>query len=111
MSANNGYIDNRLKYLRSRQKPVCSEQRTAGEDRFDFSETVNVIDSIDERAKEDVEFLKSVVAKSDNIEIIKSKLSQTVAYRSTMLKNDQLCYRIEFPYFFTNPDLVSRVVL
>lgn len=106
VSANNGFIDNRLKYLRTRQKLPGSGQGAVGGDRFDFGETVIVINNIDE--KEDVEFLKSVIVNSDNMEIIKSKLSQTVAYRSTMLKNDQLCYRIEFPYFFTNPDLVSR---
>lgn len=108
MCANSGYIDNRLKYLRSRQKSSSVELGAASINPFDFRETNEAINSIGDKAKEDVEFLKSVVVNKDNIELIRTKLSQTRQYRWNMLKNEQLYFRTEFPYFFTNPDLVSR---
>lgn len=106
----NGYIDNRLKTLRSQQKIIRSKQN-ANDNKPNPNETVEVLDeNISEKVEEIAEYLKSIVISSNNMEIFKSKLSQTMEYRSKILKNNNLSLRIHFPYFFADPSLVSYVI-
>lgn len=60
----------------------------------------------EESARNDVEFLKSVIVNDRNLESIKAKLISTSEYRSKMLEDKEIDLRIEFPYFFISPNLV-----
>lgn len=57
-------------------------------------------------ARQDMKLLISVVANKQNIDFIKQKLLSTLEYRSEMLRNNKTDLRVEFPYFFTYPELV-----
>lgn len=59
-----------------------------------------------ENMEENIEWLKAVVVSNENMDSIKKMLIATLDHRTQMLRNKQLFFRIEFPFFFTNPYLV-----
>lgn len=95
VNASNGYIDNRLKYIRRCGQPEESVVNTP-------SSTQGNIENMEEN----IEWLKAVVVSNENMDSIKKMLIATLDHRTQMLRNKQLFFRIEFPFFFTNPYLV-----
>lgn len=57
--------------------------------------------------KEDVFELKNLIVCSENMETFKEKLKSTYNFRQEMIKtNNNLDLLENFPYFFSNPELV-----
>lgn len=73
-----------------------------------MSESHVIADIVAERQRLDVEDLKSKCVTSDMSEI-KEKLKSTLSFRSKMLENKSLDLKENFPYFFTNPEMVIIV--
>lgn len=61
---------------------------------------------VNESHRNEVRILKSLVVCHENMHVIKDKLTQTLDYRTKLVKDKELYFRVEFPYFFSNPDLV-----
>lgn len=59
-------------------------------------------------ARDTIQSLKSFVVNEENMEFFKAKLFETAEYRFKMLQNKQIDLRVEFPYFFTCPELVIK---
>lgn len=51
--------------------------------------------------------LKTLVVSSDNVELIKTILSETAQHREKMIKDASLEFLEHFPMFFTHPEFVS----
>lgn len=58
--------------------------------------------------EQEVFILKSTMVNDQNIPMIKEKLIATMAYRLDMLKAPEVDLLENFPYFFSNPELVSN---
>lgn len=75
-------------------------------------ENVNNISTADEytehEAKTDLEFLKSVVVNDNTLSIFKEKLTLTLSYRINLVKDNETDLLVNFPYFFTYPELVNN---
>lgn len=98
---NGGYLLNRIKYLRGVKR---SESRES-------LHCVDEIDDCDDTAceEEDIEILKSTVVSASNLDLIKTKLVSSTRYRLKMLENKSIDLLENFPYFFTNPELVRKL--
>lgn len=103
--SNSGWLVNGLKNLRRRN--ILQGIRT--EDDVDVEDAQTRDRYSDIQAAADVKFLKSVKVNDENIQTIKEKIKLTSVYRKNML-ND-LCMDLleNFPYFFTNPELVNTI--
>lgn len=104
VNANNGYIDNRLKYLRRLKHGQSTTEVDDAENVFNNDAAVAINNlTLTERGEEDFKILKTIVVNEANMGTIKAKLTTSAEFRSNMMKNDNLSFRTEFPYFFTNP--------
>lgn len=85
-----------MKYLEKRliNASYASKEKTTE----DLTDTVQA----------DLNFLKSVVATDENMDMIKSKLIATARHRFTMGSEMKLNFLEQLPIFFTNPDLVEN---
>lgn len=103
-NSKNGYIDNKLKYIRHQQK--CHDDISEVPD--DLNNQGN-IDNIDEsKIMDDLFFLKTTVVTKESLPLIQEKLINTQKYRVDMLKDLGLNLLGNFPFFFSHPDLVSH---
>lgn len=60
--------------------------------------------------KDEVFELKNMAVCSENMSIFQEKLKLTFNFRQEMIKNNENLDLLEnFPYFFSNPELVSRI--
>lgn len=66
------------------------------------------LENREELVQNDIEFLKSITVNEGNMQIIKVKLSSSAEYRMQLLRDHHVELRVEFPYFFTDPDLVMK---
>lgn len=122
MNATGGYLDNGIKYYNQTLKT----RQPVKKDDINFDEISDAIDDIgleqvslpnkatalkdiDSQAQEDCQILKGLVVNSQNLDEIKLKLTKTIQYRSRIVKDQNLDLRVEFPYFFTHPSLVSSI--
>lgn len=92
----------KMKNIRAALKPNPVEEIVADEAVEEFE------DEIGGTAKNDVAILKTTIVKPENMDIIKEKLRKTVNYRLKMLENKEIDLLENFPYFFTNAELVSN---
>lgn len=117
MNSNGGFIDNRLKYIHTTMKLGLETNNNklahGAIDATAIALDEMSIDDIgvrninrDELARNDIEFLKSVTVNEGNMQIIKEKLISSAEYRMRMLKDHHIELRVEYPYFYTYPDLV-----
>lgn len=122
VNSNGGYLDNRLKYMHS-----TINGRTEHANEVDIDTVADAVDNIDivdldetdsetdnsqtdqgrSVAQKEMEYLKTVVANEQNLEILKSKLVATYDLRCEVLNKSEINLRLEFPYFFTCPELVG----
>lgn len=56
--------------------------------------------------RNDVRKLRSIVVNDENMNFIKNTLFKTLEFRTKMTRDEKVEFRVEFPYFFTNPELV-----
>lgn len=56
--------------------------------------------------RNEIRLLRSLVVCEDTMHIIKQKLAETLDYRTTLMKDKEIDFRVEFPYLFSNPELV-----
>lgn len=110
-----GFLDNAFKRLHASSKEKRPAQSTNDQQPVDEAAAaignINLEDqkraSTDENSPSElVRSLKGTVVNEQNMDMIKTTLRETIEYRSEMVKNDNLDCRVEFPYFFTCPDLV-----
>lgn len=124
VNPNGGYLDNALKRLQTNLKKTQTMiqndnaevgNATVALDRMDLNDdsTVNgVIGSSQENEsvtviQNRVRFLKNNIPSLQNMNAFVENMTKTLEYRSDMLKNPNLDFRVEFPYFFTYPELVN----
>lgn len=50
--------------------------------------------------------LRSMVVNEGNMHFIKEMLFKTLDFRAKMARDEKIEFRVEFPYFYTNPELV-----
>lgn len=62
----------------------------------------------DEECKADVEILKTLLVRPENMAEIKEKLVATMESRMKMIDTVELDLLEKFPYFFTDPTLVRN---
>lgn len=65
--------------------------------------------SLGKEINEDLIFFKTTVVNDQNIETIKLKLKSTAAKRLQLSKNKKFDFLENFPFFFTNPQLVRMI--
>lgn len=63
----------------------------------------------EEQLKNDVAFLKTAIINGEQIETIKEKITSTMMYRVKMMNELKMDLLENFPYFFTNPELVCEL--
>lgn len=69
--------------------------------------TANTEDQLDgTEADKLFETMKLTIVNNGSMDNFKSMLSQTLVYRSKLLKNIEINLREYFPYFFVSPELV-----
>lgn len=90
-----GYVNNRLKYLVSKYKDPNAQ------------EAPNQPDNIETTPEEDLLFLKNCVIKNTDVNVIIARLNSTRDLRKSMMKNRNVDLRESFPFFISDPQLVS----
>lgn len=91
-----GLFGNKLKYKRSKSK---KHQQAV-------DEATNGIEEININPEDDVALLKHTLVNNDNMDLIKEKIGSTAKFRKNMLKDKNLDLLQNFPYLYTNPELV-----
>lgn len=102
-STNGGFFATKLKYFRQIRKDQLEKENRSLATNTTVS---NILAQPLEDIEADFDFLKAVVVTDENMELIKGKLMSTVAYRSELSDDKNIDYLEQFPYFFTNPELV-----
>lgn len=65
----------------------------------------SVVDS-ESLQRNDVRSLRTMVVNDGNMNFIREMLFKTREYRAKMTRDKKIDFRVEFPFFFTNPELV-----
>lgn len=97
-----GWFNARLKNLRGAQKRLAAKTNSV---RRSGSLVVDQRDA-DQRNAEDVIYLKSLVVSGETKDTFMEKLNSIRRYRMEMLLDKNINLKEQFPYFFTNPELV-----
>lgn len=66
------------------------------------------LQSNENNVESDLLYLKHAVINDQDPEIVMQKLKSTRYLRQTMCRQLETDYRENFPFFFTNPELVSK---
>lgn len=90
-----GFFRNRIKYLKTKR------------DEFDIPDISAQLDEMQLSPEEDLQFLQSCVIKNTDQAVVIAKLKSTQKLRSSMLRDPNIDLRAAFPFFFSNPELVS----
>lgn len=90
-----GYVNNRLKYLASKYTDPNAR------------EIPNQQNNTNALPEDDLFFLRNCVIKNADLNVIISKLNSTRDLRKSMMTNENIDLRESFPFFFTDPKLVS----
>lgn len=95
-----GRLYNRFRYLRSLENPknAVTQNEILSSSTQDLNE---------EYSMENMLYLKTVVVSADTIDEIRIKLEATRQQRDALVKNAETDLMIQFPFFFTHPQLVS----
>lgn len=99
-----GWLYDKIKYLRrlsSHSKPSTETE--------DSESDIDNQDNHEKLCKNDIEILKTTIVNDDNMKLIKSKLEATSQYRLKMLQDKSIDLLETFPYFFVDPNLVSKI--
>lgn len=113
MKGDNGWIVARLKYVRDAQNKLNRSIRNTSISSTALNEShMNNCDKTDtETAANDVIFLKSLVMCENNMEVFLEKLNSTREHRAKMLLDKKINLKEAFPYFFTHPQMVARLIV
>lgn len=107
MNPTGGYLDNALKAYNYTTKSRQPQNENVADD----FRAIQIDDGYsDDQAENDLLFLKSIVVNDRNMEEIKLKLTKTASYRKKLLNKNELNLRVNFPYFYMHPQLVSRLL-
>lgn len=60
-------------------------------------------------AQHEISQMKSMIVNEQNIPLIKEGLVKTMQHRLDMLRDGRIDLLENFPYFFSNPELVSEL--
>lgn len=96
---------NRVRYVKRSTKDSSADVN--GNSRSRKSQIPVLTDGDRLSAESDLLFLKHAVIKNQNPELVIEKLSSTRALRDEKCAEIDKDYREHFPFFFTNPELVS----
>lgn len=113
-NSKNGYIDNKLKYMRRKQKVResinSSVLNVSNIQNISMNAVVPVNDVSSDEMKQLFTEMQSLVVNENNIPLFKDKLSKTIKYRLEISANSDSDLQINFPYFFTHPELVVHAM-
>lgn len=96
-----GRLYNRFRYLRH------IENQKNKNDQVNRSSSVLPQDKSQQYSMEDMLFLKTVVISPENVIEVRKRLERTRKQRDELVKNVETDLMINFPFFFTHPQLVS----
>lgn len=105
VNGDKGWFNVRLKNIRELQKRLNKSANNQ------LDKSVASDNSLEEAATEDILFLKSLVVSEENMHIFLQKLNSTRTHRQKMLLNKEINLKEQFPYFFTNPQLVKYLAI
>lgn len=108
-NSKSGYIDDKLKHIRQQQKSVIDHPNLSKDSNNNIHENDEVVDESESRYI--LFLLKITVVTEESKPLMTEKLIKTQKYRLNMLKNSELDLLENFPFFFSNPDLVRRVLI
>lgn len=109
MNGDVGWLNVRLKNLRGAQKKLTTKRRSGRRSgRTSLTSVAADQQSAEQKIADDVIFLKSLVVSNENINIFIEKLNSTRARRMEMLLDKNIHLKEQFPYFFTNIELVNK---
>lgn len=104
----NGWLNARLKNVRNVRNKL---NRTANNSTLNVTANTQDMENVDEiddqTAAKDVIHLKSFDISEFNSELFLQKLNSTRKYRNKMLLDKEIHLKEQFPYFFTQPQLVN----
>lgn len=101
-----GFLSKKLTNVKYHAKRKLNESSIIESESINRTGNHDDVDADSENQKIDVENLKSKFVATD-VCGIKEKLKSTLSYRSKMLEKKDLDLKENFPYFFTNPELVN----
>lgn len=102
-----------MKYLRRKQKVRESVNSSVLNLSNIQNISMNDVEPVNNVSSDEMKRLftemQSLVVNENNIPIFKDKLSKTVKYRLEISANSDGDLQINFPYFFSHPELVVHV--
>lgn len=109
MNGDTGWFNARLKNLREAQKKLNKKATKTSIRKSSTRRVSSAVDqaAIDKAIVDDVIFLKSLVVSDKNMDIFIQKLNFTRIHRNKMLLDKNIHLKEQFPYFFTNPEMVT----
>lgn len=101
----NGYFTRRIKYIKSRKANRQRELNATLASNHEISFDSNEI-SLDQQ-KEDLDFLKYCVIGNADENVLVERLNTTRELRRKLMSDENSDIRTNFPFFFSNPELVN----
>lgn len=96
---------NRVRYIKRSTKDTCTDVN--GKSRNRKSKMHVFLDGDGQSAESDLLFLKHATINDENPKLIAEKLASTRHLRDEKCAEIDKDYREHFPFFFSNPELVS----
>lgn len=110
MKGDSGWLNARLKNLRAAQKKLTNACSVRRSNTMSRASDANHQQTVKQKMVEDVIFLKSLPVSNENMNIFIEKLNSTRAHRMEMLMDKSIHLKEQFPYFFTNIELVIQAL-
>lgn len=106
-----GYLYNRLRNLRSKNRPhrvpaISEDENEVQEAMIDLN--LNSSNENIQYNMDDLLFLKTTLVLDGNLMEFREKLKSTLTTRQEMLKNKKTDIKENFPCFFVRPELVKQ---
>lgn len=108
INGDKGWLNARLKHMRDVQRKL--EKNNAENDSIINESQLNE-SVLEVTAQADIVFMKSMVISDDKMDILLQKLNSTRKFRQAMVLDKSIHLKEQFPYFFTNPELVNMNAL
>lgn len=110
MSGEGGWLNSRIKNVREAQNKLKQKQQTEiNENSPENAVSGEPKEISDDEAKAIITSLKSTVIEPGKMREVMQKLALTRKYRKKMLANKELNLKEQFPYLFTDKNLVNII--
>lgn len=95
-----GYLGQKLRNMITVRNQIRKKSKVAIPDGFTAAEK--------EKMEAAMDYLKSAVVNSENLDKIKEKMIETLDYRVELMMNPKMDIQESFPFLFASIDLVSE---